>query len=66
MVIDITAQNMDNIDFRLFFTVTSQQWCLLEVKLWFLSTLEHFWPDPYDTLSKIALLFEKMQKVFKK
>ena len=36
-----------------------------EVKLWFLSSLEHFWPDPYDTLSKIALFFEKMHKVFK-
>ena len=36
-----------------------------EVKLWFLSSLEHFWPDPKDTLSKVALVFEKMHKVFK-
>ena len=36
-----------------------------EVKLWFLSSLEHFWPDPQDTLSKVALFFEKMHKVFK-
>ena len=36
-----------------------------EVKLWFLSFLEYFWPDPYDTLSKVALFFEKMHKVFK-
>ena len=36
-----------------------------EVKLWFLSSLEHFWPDPYVTLAKVALFFEKMQKVFK-
>ena len=36
-----------------------------EVKLWFLSSLEHFWPDPQDTLSEIALFFEKMHKVFK-
>ena len=36
-----------------------------EVKLWFLSSLEHFWPDPYDTLSEVALFFEKMHKVFK-
>ena len=36
-----------------------------EVKLWFLSSLEHFWPDPYDTLSEVALFFEKMQKVIK-
>ena len=36
-----------------------------EVKLWFLSSLEHFWPDPWVTLSKVALFFEKMQKVFK-
>ena len=36
-----------------------------EVKLWFLSSLEHFWPDPKDTLSEVALFFEKMHKVFK-
>ena len=35
-----------------------------EVKLWFLSSLEYFWPDPYDTLSKVALFCEKMHKVF--
>ena len=36
-----------------------------ELKLWFLSSLEHFWPDPWDTLSEVALFFEKMHKVFK-
>ena len=36
-----------------------------EVKLWFFSSLEHFWPDPWDTLSEVALFFEKMHKVFK-
>ena len=36
-----------------------------EVKLRFLSSLEHFWPDPWDTLSKTSLFFEKMHKVFK-
>ena len=36
-----------------------------EVRLWFLSSLEHFWLDPYVTLAKVALFFEKMQKVFK-
>ena len=36
-----------------------------EVKLWFLSSLEYFWPDPWDTLIKVALFFEKMHKVFK-
>ena len=36
-----------------------------EVRLWFLSSLEHFWPDPQETLSEVALLFEKMHKVFK-
>ena len=36
-----------------------------EVKLWFLSSLEHFWPDPKGALSKVALFFEKMHKVFK-
>ena len=36
-----------------------------EGKLWFLSSFEHFWPDPQDTLSKVALFFKKMHKVFK-
>ena len=36
-----------------------------EIKLWFLSSLEHFWLDPLDTLSEVALFFEKMHKVFK-
>ena len=36
-----------------------------KVELWYLSSLEHFWPDPQDTLSKVALFFEKMHKVFK-
>ena len=51
------AQNIENIDFRTFFTVTSKQFST-EVNLWFLSSLEHFWPDPLDTLSKGALFFE--------
>ena len=59
------AQNMENIYFCTFFfsffycnftTIVST-----EVKLWFLSSLEHF----YTTLSKVALLFEKLYKVFK-
>ena len=36
-----------------------------KVKLWFLSSLERFWPDPWDTLSEVALFFEKMHKAFK-
>ena len=36
-----------------------------EVKLWFLSSSEHFWPDPLDILSEVALFFEKMHRVFK-
>ena len=36
-----------------------------EVKLSFLSSLEHFWPDPQETMSEVALFFEKMHKVFK-
>ena len=36
-----------------------------KVKLWFLSSLENFWPGPWDTLSEVALFFEKMHKVFK-
>ena len=35
-----------------------------EVKLWFLSSVEHFWTDLQDTLSKFGLFFEKMHKVF--
>ena len=37
----------------------------IEIKLWFLGSLEHFWPDPKDTLSDVALFFEKIHKVFK-
>ena len=37
----------------------------IEIKLWFLGSLEHFWPDPKDTLSEVALFFEKIHKVFK-
>ena len=59
------AQNMENIDFHTFFTVTSQQWSLLEENCDFLSSFEHFWPDPQDTLSKVALSFKKMYKVLK-
>ena len=36
-----------------------------EIKLWFLSSLEHFISDPLDTLAKVALFFEKIHKVFK-
>ena len=36
-----------------------------EVKLQFLSSLEHFWPDQYDSLSKAALFFEKMHSLQK-
>ena len=36
-----------------------------EVKLWFLSSFEHFWPNPQDTLSEVALFLEKMHKIFK-
>ena len=60
------AQNMENIDFRTFLAVTSLTTVVsTEIKLRFLSSLEHFWPDPLDTLSKVALFFEKMHKVFK-
>ena len=38
-----------------------------EVKLWFLSSLDYFWPDPYDTLSKVDLFFwENAQSLQKK
>ena len=60
------VQNMENIDFRTFFTVTSQNMASTEVKLWFLSSLEHFWPDPYYALSEVALFFEKMHKSLQK
>ena len=59
------AQNMENIDFHTFFTVTSQQWSPLKENCDFWVPLEYFWPDPWDTLSKVALVFEKMHKVFK-
>ena len=59
------AQNMENIDFDTFFYYNFTTMISIEVKPWFLSSLEHFWPDPYDTLSTVALLFEKMHKVSK-
>ena len=59
------AQNMENIDFRTFFTVTSQQWSLLKQKYdfwvpWNISDQIHriFYP-------KLLYFFEKMHKVFK-
>ena len=36
-----------------------------KIKLWFLGSLEHFLSDALDTLSKVALFFEKIHKVFK-
>ena len=59
------AQNMDNIDLQTFFYCNLTTMVSTEVKLWFLSSLEHFWPDPLDTLSKVATFFEKKHKVFK-
>ena len=59
------AQNMENIDFHTFFHCKFTTMVSTEVKLWFLSSLEYFWPDPLDTLSKVTLLCEKMHKVFK-
>ena len=38
---------------------------MVSTELWFLSSLEHFWLNPWITLSKVALFFEKKHKVFK-
>ena len=59
------AQNMENVDFHTFFTVNFTTMVSTDVELWFLSSLEHLWPDSLDTLSKVASFFEKMHKVFK-
>ena len=40
------VQNMQNIDFRTFFNYNFTTMAFTEVKLWFLSSLELFWPDP--------------------
>ena len=40
------TQNMENIDFHNFFYCNFTTMVSTEVKLWFLSSLEHFWPDP--------------------
>ena len=40
------AQNMENIDFSHIFHRNFTTMFSTEVKLWFLSSLEHFWPDP--------------------
>ena len=58
------AQKMENIDFRTFL-LNFTTMVSTEGKLWFLSFTEHFWPDPLDNLSKVALIFKKMHKVFK-
>ena len=51
------AQNMENTDFRTFFYCNFTTVVSAGTKLWFLSSLKDFWPDPYDALSKIALFF---------
>ena len=58
------VQNMENIDFLHIFRCNFATMASTEAKLWFFSSLEHFWPDPQDTLSKVALFFEKMHKAF--
>ena len=70
-------QNMENIDFHTFFSVTlkhGKYWfshiffCNFKtmvstaIKLWFLSSLEHFWSDPIDNLSKVVFLLRKCTK----
>ena len=40
------AQNMENIDFLHIFYCNFTTMVSTEEKLWFLSYLEHFWPDP--------------------
>ena len=59
------AQNMENIDFHTFLLLPHTTMVSTEVKLWLLSSVEHFYLDPYDSLSKVALFFEKMQEIFK-
>ena len=39
------AQNMENIDFLQIFYCNFTAMGSTEVKLWFLSSLEHLWPD---------------------
>ena len=39
------AQNMENIDFRTFFYCFFTTMISTEVQLWFLISLENFWPD---------------------
>ena len=36
-----------------------------DIKLWFLSSLEHFLSDPLNILPKVTLFFEKIHKGFK-
>ena len=56
---------MENIDFHTFFYCYLTKMVSTEVKLWLLSSVEHFYLEPYDSLSKVALFFEKMQEIFK-
>ena len=55
---------MENLDFDIF-QCNFINMVFTEIKLWFLSSFEHFWPDPQDTLSKVALFCKKMYKVLK-
>ena len=62
------AQNMENIDFRTFFTVTSQQWSLLKYYCdfwvpWNISDQIHRILCP--KLLLLFFFFEKMHKIFK-
>ena len=59
------VQNMENIDFRTFFAVTSQQWPLMKrnCDFWVLWNISD--QIQKDTLSKFGLFFQKMYKVLK-
>ena len=53
-----------NIDFHSFFYCNFKTIVSTEIDLYFLSSLEHFQSDTFDTLSEVAFSFEEIHKVF--
>ena len=54
---------MENIDFHTLCNIKTM--VSTEIKMRFLSSLEHFQSDPFDILSEVAFFLKKIHKVFK-
>ena len=58
----IYVENFEKLIFTHFYLTTMVS---TVIKMWFLSSLDHFLSDPLDTLSKVVYFFEKIHLVFK-